>query len=612
MSVLCKRQLSIREFTYKKPRTESEKERHNGENVMERELAIANPPSSIYMITGVTQGNKTESTLRNLEKRFRKAALMNKSKTDNEHRIALVFTDCSIQQTEQFKVRAGNKFNDKVQQDVFADSENTSFKSWVFSSSKDSDKCRIDGLIVALLDAEPHNLPDMLIMCCHPTRVANIQQLITYFDGGQCNMKEGKLKFDIYMDEVDKHCGHLRTVLQSVLCFPIVDQLYLITATPYQNIWTILEEEGISSCQCVQLGKDDPVYQCVVENDNYRKLSDHTACYLEENLPPVEYAHAVLCTLPKLPETNQSGRIIFAPAQTQIMSHNEMELLFLHIGFTVYKSNGKFKGFSRLVDTGNVTKQIERTSIDKYRNQFGLRGELREVFAHWKMNNMKENLAITGLKTISRGVTFNTTGFQFTDMIISPYHARNLAELLQLLGRGTGSKTYVGTMTIHCPKKILNKAIEMQQISLGLIKSRPESMSFETFRQASDREHRTQRLVAAIDEKIFDSTTAAQAFLDRLISQKPRKRKINLSKLPQNNGFFVTKNKDYYPDNPPLPLQAQMTPQAGSFMGMKMGYTHGLAETDRNRIRVFPVYMDTSDVDSLLWNVRYFTKNYEV
>ena len=47
-------------------------------------------------------------------------------------------------------------------------------------------------------------------------------------------------------------------------------------------------------------------------------------------------------------------------------------------------------------------------------------------------------------------------------------------------------------------------------------------------------------------------------------------------------------------------------------MGMKMGYTHGLAETDRNRIRVFPVYMDTSDVDSLLWNVRYFTKNYEV
>ena len=94
-------------------------------------------------------------------------------------------------------------------------------------------------------------------------------------------------------------------------------------------------------------------------------------------------------------------------------------------------------------------------------------------------------------------------------------------------------------MTIHCPKKILNKAIEMQQISLGLIKSRPESMSFETFRQASDREHRTQRLVAAIDEKIFDSTTAAQAFLDRLISQKPRKRKINLSKLPQKQRFFL-------------------------------------------------------------------------
>lgn len=385
------------------------------------------------------------------------------------------------------------------------------------------------------------------------------------------------------------------------------------TLRAYENIWTILEEEGISSCQCIQLGNDDPVYQCVVENDNYRKLSDHTACYLEANLPPVEYAHAVLDTLPKLPETNPSGRIIFAPAQTQIVSHDQMEFLFLHNGFTVYKSNGKFKGFSRLVDTGNVTKQIERTSIDNYRHQFGLRGELREVFAHWKMNNMKENLAITGLITISRGVTFNTTGFQFTDMIISPYHARNLAELLQIMGRGTGSKSYVGTMTIHCPEKILNKAIEMQKISLGIIKSCPESMSFETFRQESVRENRTQRLFAAIDEKIFVSTAAAQVFLDRLISQKPRKRKINLSKLPQNNaGFFVGKNKDYYPDNPPLPLQAQMTPQAGSFMGMKMGYTHGLAENDRNRIRVFAVYIDTSDVDSLIWNVRYFTKNYKV
>ena len=74
----------------------------------------------------------------------------------------------------------------------------------------------------------------------------------------------------------------------------------------------------------------------------------------------------------------------------------------------------------------------------------------------WSENNENTNLAITGYWVIERGVTFNTINFNFTDMILSNYHLKTLAKLIQLVERGAGGKLYVDVMNVFCTTEIRN------------------------------------------------------------------------------------------------------------------------------------------------------------
>ena len=81
----------------------------------------------------------------------------------------------------------------------------------------------------------------------------------------------------------------------------------------------------------------------------------------------------------------------------------------------------------------------------------------------WNELNPEMNLAITGYWVIERGITFNTSGFNFTDMILSNYHLSSIGKLIQLAGRGSGGKKYVNQMNIICTTKIKDTIINFNK-----------------------------------------------------------------------------------------------------------------------------------------------------
>ena len=74
----------------------------------------------------------------------------------------------------------------------------------------------------------------------------------------------------------------------------------------------------------------------------------------------------------------------------------------------------------------------KQRKLEEYNIEYGFQGEkyeIRDTLRKWQLQHPNASMAITGWFTITRGLTFNTNGFNFTDVIISPYHAKQMKEL---------------------------------------------------------------------------------------------------------------------------------------------------------------------------------------
>jgi hypothetical protein len=112
----------------------------------------------------------------------------------------------------------------------------------------------------------------------------------------------------------------------------------------------------------------------------------------------------------------------------------------------------------------------------------------------WRELNPSEDLAITGYLNLERGITFNTNGFNFTDMLVSSYHVKNLASLIQILGRANGDVEYVKIMNIWSPKHVISSANEYIEAVNDTHSRNPEEFNESDFRKASPRD-RNSRMV---------------------------------------------------------------------------------------------------------------------
>jgi hypothetical protein len=152
-------------------------------------------------------------------------------------------------------------------------------------------------------------------------------------------------------------------------------------------------------------------------------------------------------------------------------------------GYWVYVDNserGTGRGFYN--PAGNFI------SNDNFRKKHDIVGEPYETFIKWRQLYPTESLAITGWRTIVRGITFNTTGFNFTNIILSATHKKNLADLLQVAGRADGDKQYVGIFDIHCPPTLWETLTNRVKLLNELHNKNPEEFKEQDFRSQTKRE----------------------------------------------------------------------------------------------------------------------------
>lgn len=399
---------------------------------------------------------KTEETLCDMMKRWEENKLINNNDDDDdndndikEHLIDIIVTNNSLLETEMWKYRTINKF------------EQSQYIKIHILSSKSNDFTDINSYISRIQQSTDKNdLPNVLIVCYHTKRVcSDIVTLCNTF-GGLHKMilpnipKKHIIKFHISFDEPDANIGVTKKFLSKINPFiknGSITGILFITATPVDNFWIMLNKSGIK--QLLNTNKDT-VHNFDDDFRNYRSFEDHNISeYNNDTNNPLYYIMDLFCK-GMIDET--SRKIIFAPGhlyteEKGVGSHSEIELFFLTKGYVVLKINGKHKGFTY--------PDSKYESLEDYNKKYDIRGELRETLKHWSENNKLINLAITGYWVIERGVTFNTINFNFTDMILSNYHMKNLAKLIQLIGRGTGGKEYVDIMNIFCTTDIKN-AIE--------------------------------------------------------------------------------------------------------------------------------------------------------
>jgi hypothetical protein len=404
------------------------------------------------------------------------------------HHITLILTNNNLSETTQWNVRLDKKLDH--------------LNTIILSSKKDSDVKNINELSSRLLRLRsPNELPDLIVMCTHEKRITDILDVLKIFKNRRLNLENigiHNITLTIMFDEADKNMKLIIAFLKeawSLLTMAdlmkddVIRDIHFITATPLKEFWSELKKFGISKLKninhAIQSMDDNSVLHSKYSDlmKNYRWLHEHVQDHriVDMTKNPSDYATSVLASWG--PHDPTRPRIVFAPADVAKESHYEMRDVFLTYGYWVYVDNsekGKGKGF--------YNTRGKFLSVDEFRSQNNIVGEPYEMFKKWKELYPTESLAITGWLTIIRGITFNTTGFNFTNQILSACHMGGLANLIQVAGRADGDIRYVGKFTIHCPPLLWEMLDERIQLMTELHEKNLGEFEEKDFRPKSKRE----------------------------------------------------------------------------------------------------------------------------
>lgn len=417
------------------------------------------------------------------------------------HHITVILTNNNLSETTQWKMRLQKKLR---------------LNTCILSSKKTSDMKSLDQLFGKMLRCKKvDNLPDLLVMCTHEKRTSDLKELIETLKNGTYNFTKfgiHRISLTIMFDEADKNMRLISSCLSdinplitsgtgNIKSDNVIRDIHFITATPIKAFWMELKKQGITSLHNIntaiaKMDSESMLHTNYAElMKDYRFLSEHEI-HMNDNMTddPFEYAISVISTL-----DTTKPLTVFAPSRIYLDDHDLMQQGLTNRGFHVYIDNSKKKGFYDL--------KGDFMTLDLFNRTYSVKGELYETFVKWREVHPKDHLAITGLLNITRGITFNTTGFNFTDMIISAYHAKDIAALVQLFGRANGGKKYVDVMNLHCPKDVYTKVKEFVDMALDILNKNPDEFEEKHFRgQTSQEKKRAQQEVAWTVPKVFQLT----------------------------------------------------------------------------------------------------------
>ena len=386
---------------------------------------------------------KTEDTLCDLTQRY----LLNVNETEH-HLIDIIVTNKSLPETEQWKFRTDKNFKN--------------FKNITIDilSSKSDDYNSIGSYILDILNCKTkEDLPNILIICYHTKRVCDdLLQLFNTFGGDNYIQPSHKIKFHISFDEPDANLGVTKKFIKKIKPYidkQVITGILFITATPIEDFWRMLNNSGIKTLLNMNYNNTQNFDE---ELENYRAFKEHNIIeHNNETTNPLYYIIDVFSN--KLINENEK-KILFTPGHLYtdtegVGSHKEIVSYFIDKNYCVFIMNGKFKGF--------IYPNNNKVELTQFNIENNINGELRESLMKWNELNPTLNLAITGYWVIERGITFNTIGFNFTDMILSNYHLSSMGKLIQLAGRGSGGKKYVNKMNVICTTKVKDTIINFNK-----------------------------------------------------------------------------------------------------------------------------------------------------
>lgn len=431
---------------------------------------------------------------------------------DNDHNLCFIVTNNSLAETEQWKVRVGKKFG--------------SLNIAIFSSKFDANFNKIDSLISSLSTALPKDLPHIVILCCHPQRIKNDIPKLLEFTKKTIRVDRIRFITNFIFDEVDK-TENLNLVVNLVNKFKdydYVQDVIWITATPLDEFWKTLRRNGIRELANLD-NKLDDIPDRISLNNQYCKITDHNHINVS-NRPtlPVQYVNYILeeTSHINLDEKN----VLFVPAENNTKSHAKMVELLNEKGFISMIHNGKHKEFR--FPGGDVM------TIFDFNRIHGIDGELRDTLR--KLNELypTTSIAITGMRTLERGITMNTDGFNFTHMIISDYHAKKLNALLQLMGRSAGHVDYVNKMNIICSETIWNHAVEFNKNMEQLKMMSPEMYTAEDFIYFTRKRNEYEPIIIKFKDQVLAKKFYKKIMKPVLDGNGHRQRKKELSGIYEN------------------------------------------------------------------------------
>jgi hypothetical protein len=450
---------------------------------------------SISLLTELTQftHGKTEQTLNKICEQY----LLNSVAHDDAHIIQIIITNKSLCETKQWKIRTKSAVNDE--KFVKGKSKKTeTIDVDILSSDAKSQYHTIDKFITKIMMANTKDeLPNVLIVCFHKTRINDILTLLQMFCGKTIMMQSTKLKFHLSFDEVDVNLGTCSKFLRAYKDYiNVLSGIDLITATPYEDFWSMLKNNGIFQLINPHWQERSVVNEMSYDDylQNYFQIKDHNHLILNHATNnPLEYIEHVfsstylneeLIETPYIDLTDSTRKIIFSPAhlcteKDGVGSHKEVVDFYIELGWIVFLSNGKFKGF--------IFPDGSRITIDEFNDLYNTgedkkEWELRDTLRKWAELYPDKNIAVTGYWTIERGITFQTDGFNFTHAIISDYHTKMLNKLIQLIGRLTGNKKYISNKcSIICPYHVIDTVMNLVNKTIELRKENPENYNASDF-----------------------------------------------------------------------------------------------------------------------------------
>jgi len=513
------------------------------------------------------------------------------SSTTNEHHvISIIISSNNLAETAQWHARTEKRFGKKL-------------KICVVSSKTSNDKMGsgrgINNFIHACSLLKEKDLPNILLMCCHSKRIGDdVMDLLHCCD--RWVLENGRrFKFNIFIDEADKNINLVSKTIKWIKKADLekhVPEMHFITATPSPKFWRTLKSCGIKSLYNLDLYYPDLKISQEERKkitEGYRSiLNQEITPYLNMTPDPLEYIIKVMDNIIDV----KKRRIIFCPGGREVQTHWAISKYFQDRKWWSFVHNGGFKGF--------VSPSGEEITVIDFKKKYNMpikKTELRDVFRIWNRNNPTANLAITGLTTIVRGLTFNTNGFNFTDMIFSAVHGNNLADFIQVLGRCCGNKKYCKSINIIGIESLYKKAQLFVKNILEIKEEDIEEYKEEDFKLNNK------------NKGIFteEKTDPLKAYTHVRMVLGENKRPLSEYQIKNSSGLVIGFDFEKYPKNEKGFYKNNLRGEEDVMSVEYIKNNRGWGINDKKSYRIHAGYKDVEDINTLTWVICYEKSYYD-